>query len=405
MDDFSIEFLDDGWVKIEMKELQREIDESGVSNIEEFLRKRLERWREVEVNIAVTGDSGAGKSSFINAIRELKDDDQGAAEVKVTECTKVPTAYDHPTNPKIKFWDLPGIGTPNYPDLETYVQKVELEKYHAFLIFTATRFTENDRKLAVKIRAMQKKFFFIRTKIDENVRAESRKRSFDENAMLATIRRDCLENLGDLLSQEEDLFLISNHEPNKWDFVRLTAAILDALTRYQRESMTLSLGKAITRSSTEVFQRKVDVLKGRILIVSAASATAALVPIPGLSFAVDAALILKELSLYRSQLGLPEIGSAEFTRLHLATREKVVKVGLTTTAQLSGFLAPYAAEAAVEEVTRYLPFIGLAVASGMSFGATYYALCRLLGAVEQAALCVLREAAEKTAADFELDID
>ena len=70
MDDFSIEFLDDGWVKIEMKELQREIDESGVSNIEEFLRKRLERWREVEVNIAVTGDSGAGKSSFINAIRE-----------------------------------------------------------------------------------------------------------------------------------------------------------------------------------------------------------------------------------------------------------------------------------------------------------------------------------------------
>ena len=70
MDDFSAEFWDDDWVKIEMEELQREIDESGVSNIEEFLRKRLERWREVEVNIAVTGDSGAGKSSFINAIRE-----------------------------------------------------------------------------------------------------------------------------------------------------------------------------------------------------------------------------------------------------------------------------------------------------------------------------------------------
>ena len=70
MDDFLAEFWDDDWVKIEMEELQREIDESGVSNIEEFLRKRLERWREVEVNIAVTGDSGAGKSSFINAIRE-----------------------------------------------------------------------------------------------------------------------------------------------------------------------------------------------------------------------------------------------------------------------------------------------------------------------------------------------
>ncbi|XP_068696113.1 interferon-inducible GTPase 5-like [Montipora foliosa] len=405
MDDFSAEFWEDDWVKIEMEELQREIDESGVSNIEEFLRKRLDRWREVEVNIAVTGDSGAGKSSFINAIRELYEDDEGAAQVDVTECTKVPTAFDHPTNPNIKFWDLPGIGTPNYPDLETYVQKVELEKYHAFLIFTATRFTQYDLQLAVKIRAMEKKFFFIRTKIDDNVRAESRKRSFDENTMLTKIRHDCLENLGDLLSKEEDLFLISNHEPSNWDFARLTAAILDALTRYQRESMTLSLGKAITRSSREIFQRKVDVLKGRILMVSGASAAAALVPLPGLSVAVDAALILRELSLYRSQLGLPEIGSAEFTRLHFATREKVVKVGLTTAAQLSGFLAPYAFEAAVEEATRYLPYVGFAIASGMSFAATYYALYRLLGTVEEAALCVLREAAEKTAADFELEVD
>ena len=70
MADFAAEFWDDDWVKIEMEELQREIEESGVSNIEDFLRKRLERWREVEVNIAITGDSGAGKSSYINSIRE-----------------------------------------------------------------------------------------------------------------------------------------------------------------------------------------------------------------------------------------------------------------------------------------------------------------------------------------------
>jgi len=55
---------------IEMVELKKEIEESGVSNIEEFFRKRVEKWREVEVKIAITGDSGSGKSSFINAIRE-----------------------------------------------------------------------------------------------------------------------------------------------------------------------------------------------------------------------------------------------------------------------------------------------------------------------------------------------
>ena len=69
MDTFVAECLEDEYVKVEMEELQHEINVNGVSNIEAFLRKRLEKWREVDVNIAVTGDSGAGKSSFINAIR------------------------------------------------------------------------------------------------------------------------------------------------------------------------------------------------------------------------------------------------------------------------------------------------------------------------------------------------
>ena len=335
----------------------------------------------------------------------LRDDDKGAAPVDVTECTREPTSFDHPTNTNIKFWDLPGIGTPDYPDLETYCEKVQLEKYHTYLIFTATRFTTNDLELAKKVRSIDKKFFFIRTKIDENVRAESRKRSFDEKLMLAKIRCNCRESLGDLLTDEQDIFLISNHKPENWEFARLTQAILDALTRYQRESMTLSLGKVITRSSNEIFQRKVDVLRGRIWKIASLSGAAAAVPVPGLACAVDSALILNELSLYRTQLGLPEKGSIEFTKLHLATKEKVISVGLTTAAQLSAFLAPYAAEAAVEEATRYIPVMGLAIASGMSFFTTYYGLSKLLTNVEEAAKLVLKEAAEKTAADLELEVD
>ena len=45
----------------------READDINVSKTEEA---RDQRWPKVEVHIALTGDSGAGKSSFINAIRE-----------------------------------------------------------------------------------------------------------------------------------------------------------------------------------------------------------------------------------------------------------------------------------------------------------------------------------------------
>ena len=274
--------------------------------------------------------------------------------------------------------------------METYYEKLQLEKYHTYLIFTAARF---DLELAKKIRSTGKKVFFIRTKIDNSVRAESRKRPFDEEALLTKIRRNCLESLGDLLTDEQDIFLISNHQPEKWEFVRLTMAILDAVTGYHKESMTLLLRKVVANF---IFQRKVKMLRGRIWKVALTSGAAAGIPLPGLPFAVDRVLILRELSLYKTQLGLPKIGSDEFAKLHLATKEKV----LTTEAQLTAFLAPNSPSAAVSGFTRYIPVVGPAIAGSVSFGATYYALSNLLTKVEEAAKIVLKEVAEKTAADF-----
>ena len=149
-----------------------------------------------------------------------------AAEVDVNKVTAEPTCFDRPTNPKIKFWDLPGIGTPNYRDMETYREKVKLEQYHAFLIFSSHRFNENDKQLAQEIKTMNKRFFFIRAKIDENVRAEKQKKKkpFNEDAVLDKIRSSCSANLAGLVRNEEHIFLISNHNPTKWDFARLCQA-------------------------------------------------------------------------------------------------------------------------------------------------------------------------------------
>ena len=45
------------------------IDKNGVSGIDEFLTKKLNKWKNVKIRFAITGDSGTGKSAFINAIR------------------------------------------------------------------------------------------------------------------------------------------------------------------------------------------------------------------------------------------------------------------------------------------------------------------------------------------------
>jgi len=108
--------------------------------------------------------------------------------------------------------------------------------------------------------------------------------------------------------------------------------------------------------------------------VASASGVAAAIPPPELSFAVDGALILRELSLYRTQLGLPEKKSPDFGKLQIAAREKVLSVSLTTAVELRAVLAPYGAEAAIVEAIRYIPIIGWLIAGGMSFGVTYHAL-------------------------------
>ena len=45
------------------------IKQNGVSGIQKFLRGKLERTKDVKIRFGIIGESGTGKSAFINAIR------------------------------------------------------------------------------------------------------------------------------------------------------------------------------------------------------------------------------------------------------------------------------------------------------------------------------------------------
>ena len=45
------------------------VKQHGVEGIDKFLEDALEKWKQVDINIAVVGNSGSGKSSFINTVR------------------------------------------------------------------------------------------------------------------------------------------------------------------------------------------------------------------------------------------------------------------------------------------------------------------------------------------------
>ncbi|ETE55941.1 Interferon-inducible GTPase 1, partial [Ophiophagus hannah] len=174
----------------QFEEFRRDLSQGSVHEMAANYQKHLNEMQNLPLNIAITGQTGAGKSSFVNAFRGVMDDDDEAAEVGTVERTKEPKAYPHPYCPNIQIWDLPGIGTPKFKATE-YLQKVQFERYDVFIIVTSDDFTENDALLTKEIQRMRKKFYCVRTKIDVNLDSEKRKNNFMKEKTLAFIRKCC----------------------------------------------------------------------------------------------------------------------------------------------------------------------------------------------------------------------
>ena len=56
-------------IDVAFSEVKDYVKKHGVEGIKTFLENALEKWKEADINIAVVGNSGSGKSSFINTVR------------------------------------------------------------------------------------------------------------------------------------------------------------------------------------------------------------------------------------------------------------------------------------------------------------------------------------------------
>ena len=116
-------------------------------------------------------------------------------------------------------------------------------------------------------------------------------------------------------------------------------------------------------------------------------------PVPGVSIMADIAIIKREIDFYTSQLGLLEKGSNRFSLLSFNTQSEIKALSTTlgTAMQIGGLVAAYSTESVVEEFARFIPVIGIAIASSLSYAATYYFLSKWLEKLEEFALKVLEE--------------
>uniref|UniRef100_A0A671M1H6 IRG-type G domain-containing protein n=1 Tax=Sinocyclocheilus anshuiensis TaxID=1608454 RepID=A0A671M1H6_9TELE len=234
------------------------------------VKEQLKKLDNVTLHIAVTGSAGAGKSSFINAIRGLQPDDVNAAPTGATETTMTSTMYTHPTMPNVKLWDLPGTGSPKFK-AKKYLKEVKLDTFDFFIIISSERFKENDIMLAKAIKEKKKLFYFLH---------------FDEQKVLSQIREDCQRNLKDM--DHPEMFLISSFELHKYDFQTLLDTLEKQLPAHKRDVLILSLPVY----SSKILEEKIELFMEQTWSAAVASGSIAVAPVPGLSMACDAAILL-----------------------------------------------------------------------------------------------------------------
>ena len=381
----------------EVKQCKEQFANGGARALDEFLRNKAEQWQTVTLDIAIIGETGSGKSSFINAVRNLTADDEGSAAVDVVQGNIDPTPYPHPLNPLLNYWDLPGVGTPQYPT-ETYLERINFARYDFFLILSHKRFKSNEIWLANAITEKKKKFFFVRTHFHEDIENDkkSHPRTHKEGTVRAKILGELKLNLGNLY-REDGVFLIDNYERRKYDFKLLEIRMIEDFPANKREAFILScciLGERIIK-------QKAKWLRNNIWVGSLASGLEAVALIPGLSIVADIGIILTHRQVYLHQLGLDPRSLdhiATVMSCDVGVLNQIVSNSIGPLMTGEGLIAfirtlPNVAAAMVtEEVVRIIPLVGSAIAAPISIGTTYYILYSMLDKMEETALLVMRTA-------------
>uniref|UniRef100_H3C7G9 IRG-type G domain-containing protein n=1 Tax=Tetraodon nigroviridis TaxID=99883 RepID=H3C7G9_TETNG len=371
-------------------------DSSDIVEIKEALRNNnqalaaakikelLDNPSNATLNIGITGESGSGKSSFVNAFRGVDHkDEKEAAPVGVVETTVDVKEYPHPDYPNVSLWDLPGIGTTKFP-ADEYLKLVGFEKFDFFIIISDTCFRKNDVKLAKEIQKMGKKFYFVRSKVDNDLlNAQRSQRDFDPEKTLSRIRDNCKKGLLNAGVQAQ-VFVLSNFELQRYDFHLLHETLERELPEHKRNVLLV----AMPNISLEIIEKKKEAFKSKIPLWAFVSAAGAVVPVPGLSVAVDLSLIVGLVQQYKTSFGLdtPSLQRlADTTGVQLTDLTSVIRSPLSLDninaqliTQTLNQTASVAGLMAAEEGLRFFPIFGTMIAGSLSCAVIYKALSDFL---------------------------
>uniref|UniRef100_A0AC34QLY9 IRG-type G domain-containing protein n=1 Tax=Panagrolaimus sp. JU765 TaxID=591449 RepID=A0AC34QLY9_9BILA len=174
-----------------------------------------------DYNFGITGQSGVGKSSLINALCGYDDYDSRAAPINIVECTNVVKRYPHPELKHLVLYDLPGGGTTSNP-FHTYFCDKRLYVFDCLLLVMSQRTLETDLAIAKLALEMGTPVVFIRNKAEESlktIRRDPKNHNMDERSLIhltiSIIKNNIRKELMVANIENPQIFVIEAHSLRK----------------------------------------------------------------------------------------------------------------------------------------------------------------------------------------------
>ncbi|KAL0963293.1 hypothetical protein UPYG_G00304250 [Umbra pygmaea] len=248
--------------------------------------------------------------------------------------------------------------------IQDYLEKVQNVELNIAVTGESgsVRFRNNDVLLAKEIQKMNRKFYFVRSKIDASLAAEKRKKNFNRDETLKQIKENSIQGLEKEGLGSPKVFLVSSFDLQLFDFPVLEETMEKELPDHKKEVLLM----CIPNLTLEINERKRNALGVSVWKAAFKSGVAGAVPIPGVSIIADIKILTDEIEKYYQAFGLD----------NESLQNLADKMGLR-----------------VEELNAVIKS-PLHTAGGLAFGTTYHMLKSCLNELAEDAKNVLMKSLE-----------
>ncbi|XP_068591511.1 interferon-inducible GTPase 5-like [Cebidichthys violaceus] len=267
-----------------LETLKESIEHNKLSDVKDAVEDLLIS----RINLAVIGDRGDEKATFINSLSGLSSGDDGAAPSQSPVSPEEVAGYPSPKHPDFRLWDLPPVPSTSPFEPEGYMDRVKFARYNAVFITFNQAPQPNSVEVFLEARSQQRQTVYFILLASE--------KGTEKN--LEDKRKAGLEVLTSQGVALPKVYLMRPSTLEKFDFPGLLEDMGRDLPEIRAHALLLALP---TLTSTLVTQKK-EAFKALVWAAASLSGGVSAIPVPFVASMVDSSVAVRILS--KAQLSL-----------------------------------------------------------------------------------------------------